>query len=149
MAEACADRFWLVGDGTVKDFDGDLDDYAKLLADRRRAAATVKLKGGSSTTEASSADRKADRKAAAAARQALAPLRIAVQTAEKAMAKLNAEKMRLDATLADPDTYTKMAPAKQAELQKQHGEIVKQLEAAEEAWLEAQAKLEEAQAEAA
>ena len=36
MAEACADRFWLVGDGTVKDFDGDLDDYAKLLADRRR-----------------------------------------------------------------------------------------------------------------
>ncbi|MFN3401222.1 MAG: ATP-binding cassette domain-containing protein, partial [Ferrovibrio sp.] len=148
MAEACADRFWLVGDGTVKDFDGDLDDYAKLLADRRRAASTVKLKGGAAV-EASSADRKADRKAAAAARQALAPLRIAVQTAEKAMAKLNAEKMKLDATLADPDTYTKMSAAKQAELQKQHGEIVKKLEAAEEEWLDAQAKLEEAQAEAA
>ena len=150
MAEACADRFWLVGDGTVKDFDGDLDDYAKLLAERRRAAAsTVKLKGGSGKATDTSADRKADRKAAAAARQALAPLRIAVQTAEKAMAKLNAEKMKLDATLADPDTYTKMSAAKQAELQKQHGDIVKKLEAAEEAWLEAQSKLEEAQAEAA
>lgn len=149
MAEACADRFWLVGDGTVKDFDGDLDDYARLLAEKRRAASTVKLKGGGGKVEDSAADRKADRKAAAAARQALAPLRIAVQTAEKAMAKLNAEKLKLDATLADPDTYTKMSAAKQAELQKQHGEIVKQLEAAEEAWLEAQSKLEEAQAEAA
>ncbi|WP_374468655.1 ABC-F family ATP-binding cassette domain-containing protein, partial [Ferrovibrio sp.] len=105
MAEACADRFWLVADGGVKDFDGDLDDYAKYLADKRRAAATVKLKGGgAASNDASSVDRKADRKAAAAARQALAPLRIAVQNAEKAMAKLNAEKMRLDATLADPDT---------------------------------------------
>jgi hypothetical protein len=56
--------------------------------------------------------------------------------------------MRLDATLADPETYNLPAP-KQAELQKQHGEIVKKLEAAEEAWLDAQAKLEEAQAEAA
>lgn len=150
MAEACADRFWLVADGSVKDFDGDLDDYAKYLADKRRAAATVKLKGGgAASNDASSVDRKADRKAAAAARQALAPLRIAVQNAEKAMAKLNAEKMRLDATLADPDTYTKMPPAKQAELQKQHGEVVKKLEQAEEAWLEAQAKLEEAQGEAA
>ncbi|MFN4165976.1 MAG: ABC transporter ATP-binding protein, partial [Ferrovibrio sp.] len=150
MAEACADRFWLVADGGVKDFDGDLDDYAKYLADKRRAAATVKLKGGgAASTDASSVDRKADRKAAAAARQALAPLRIAVQNAEKAMAKLNAEKMRLDATLADPDTYTKMPPAKQAELQKQHGEVVKKLEEAEEAWLDAQSKLEEAQGEAA
>jgi len=146
MAEACADRFWLVGDGTVKDFDGDLDDYAKLLADRRRAAASVKLKGGTAAA-APVADRKADRKAAAAARQALAPLRVAVHNAEKAMAKLSAEKMRLDATLADPDTYTKLSPAKQAELQKQHGDVAKKLEAAEEAWLDAQSKLEEAQAE--
>jgi len=37
----------------------------------------------------------------------------------------------------------------QAELQKQHGELVKKLETAEEAWLDAQAKLEDAQAEAA
>jgi len=148
MAEACADRFWLVADGTVKDFDGDLDDYARYLADKRRAAATVKLKGGGNS-ETSAADRKAERKQAAAARQALAPLRIAVQSAEKALARLNAEKMQLDATLADPDTYTTMTPAKLAELQKQHGEIVRKIEAAEETWLEAQAKLEEAQSEAA
>src|SRR5690606_10026795 len=148
MAEACADRFWLVADGTVKDFDGDLDDYARYLADKRRAAATVKLKDGGNS-ETSAADRKAERKQAAAARQALAPLRIAVQSAEKALARLNAEKMRLDATLADPDTYTTMTPAKLAELQKQHGEIVRKIEAAEETWLEAQAKLEEAQSEAA
>src|SRR3546814_4279785 len=103
MAEACADRFWLVGDGTVQDFDGDLDDYAKLLADRRRAATTVKLKGGGGKATDTPADREADRKAAAAARPAPAPLRIDVQTAEKAQAQLTAEQMRLHATLAPTD----------------------------------------------
>jgi ATP-binding cassette subfamily F protein 3 len=149
MAEACADRFWLVGDGAVKDFDGDLDDYARHLADKRRAAATVRLKGGKDDPAATSSERKAERKQAAAARQALAPLRIAVQNAEKAMAKLTAEKARLDAKLADPKTYETLSPAQQAELQKQHADLARKLESAEEDWLGAQGKLEEAQAEAA
>ena len=35
LIEACADRLWLVGDGTVTPFDGDLDDYRRLvLSDR-------------------------------------------------------------------------------------------------------------------
>ncbi|HEX6956528.1 MAG TPA: ABC-F family ATP-binding cassette domain-containing protein [Ferrovibrio sp.] len=145
MAEACADRFWLVADGTVKEFDGDLDDYARLLAERRRAA-LAQERGGN---EKSAVDRKAERKQAAATRQMLAPLRIAVQNAEKALARLNAEKAKLDAKLADPKTYETLSPAAQAELQKQHGELVKRIEAAEEDWLAAQEKLEEAQNEAA
>ncbi|MGL4975350.1 MAG: ABC-F family ATP-binding cassette domain-containing protein, partial [Bosea sp. (in: a-proteobacteria)] len=31
LIEACADRLWLVTDGTVKNFDGDLDDYRELV----------------------------------------------------------------------------------------------------------------------
>ena len=34
-----ADRLWLVADGTVKPFDGDLDEYRALLAERARLAA--------------------------------------------------------------------------------------------------------------
>ncbi|WP_298720755.1 ABC-F family ATP-binding cassette domain-containing protein [uncultured Ferrovibrio sp.] len=146
MAEACADRFWLVADGTVKDFDGDLDDYARLLAERRKAALASE-RGASG--EKSAADRKAERKQAAVMRQMLAPLRIAVQNAEKALAKLNAEKAKLDAKLADPKTYETLSAVAQADLQKQHGELVKKIEAMEDAWLEAQEKLEEAQTDAA
>ncbi|MDB5570368.1 MAG: transporter related, partial [Hyphomicrobiales bacterium] len=33
LLEACADRLWLVGNGTVTDFDGDMDDYRRLILD--------------------------------------------------------------------------------------------------------------------
>ena len=40
LIEACADRLWLVADGTVKPFDGDMDDYRRLvLAGRARRPA--------------------------------------------------------------------------------------------------------------
>ena len=32
LVELIADRLWLVADGTVRPFDGDLDDYRALLA---------------------------------------------------------------------------------------------------------------------
>ncbi len=36
LVELVADRLWLVADGTVRPFDGDLDDYRALLAERAR-----------------------------------------------------------------------------------------------------------------
>src|ERR1700691_2117324 len=39
LMELVADRLWLVADGTVRPFDGDMDDYAKFVLDRARAAA--------------------------------------------------------------------------------------------------------------
>ena len=39
LVELVADRLWLVGDGSVKPFDGDLDDYRALLVERARPAA--------------------------------------------------------------------------------------------------------------
>ncbi len=34
LVEACADRLWLVADGTVKTFDGDMDDYRRFVLDQ-------------------------------------------------------------------------------------------------------------------
>ena len=62
LVELVADRLWLVADGTVKPFDGDLDDYRALLVERARPAA----KAGAVT-------RKDDRRERAEARAALAP----------------------------------------------------------------------------
>jgi ATP-binding cassette subfamily F protein 3 len=31
LIEACADRLWLVADGTVQNFDGDMDDYRRFV----------------------------------------------------------------------------------------------------------------------
>src|SRR6185295_10203516 len=39
LMELVADRLWLASDGTIEPFDGDMDDYAKLVLDRARVAA--------------------------------------------------------------------------------------------------------------
>lgn len=38
IIETCADRLWLVHEGTVKPYDGDMDDYTKLVLERARSA---------------------------------------------------------------------------------------------------------------
>ena len=39
LMELVADRLWLAADGTVAPFDGDMDDYARLVLDRARGVA--------------------------------------------------------------------------------------------------------------
>ena len=102
LVELIADRLWLVGDGTVKPFDGDLDDYRALLVERARPAA----KAGAVT-------RKDDRRERAEARAALAPIRKKAQDAEKRIAALAAERAKIEAKLADPAIY---APGRAAEV---------------------------------
>src|SRR3546814_1097483 len=36
LVELAADRLWLVADGSVSAYDGDMDDYRKLLMEQRR-----------------------------------------------------------------------------------------------------------------
>ncbi|HBK09255.1 MAG TPA: glycosyl transferase family 1 [Acetobacteraceae bacterium] len=133
LVELVADRLWLVGDGTVKPFDGDLDDYRTLLVERARPAA----KAGSVT-------RKDDRRERAEARAALAPIRKKAQEAEKRIALLAAERAKIEAKLADPAIY---APGRTGEVTAANtrlAAIAKESAAAEEAWLMAEEELEAA-----
>jgi ATP-binding cassette, subfamily F, member 3 len=133
LVELVADRLWLVADNTVKYFEGDLDDYRVLLAERGRPAA----KAGVVT-------RKDDRRERAEARAALAPVRKQAQAAEKRIATLTAERAEIEAKLADPAVY---APGRAAEVTAANtrlASIARETEAAEEAWLVAQEQLEAA-----
>ena len=85
------------------------------------------------------------RRAAAEARAAAAHLKRAVEAAEKRLAKLAAEKTRLEAKLADSAVYAGPT-AELMRLQIKHGEVKAALAEAEEAWLAAQAAFEEASA---
>ncbi len=94
LVELVADRLWLVADGTVRPFDGDLDDYRALLAERARPAA-----------KQDAPTRRDDRRDRAEARAALAPLRKQARAAEARLAKLAAERAAIEARLADPALY--------------------------------------------
>ncbi len=132
LVELVADRLWLVADGTVRPFDGDLDDYRALLAERARPAA-----------KADAVTRKDDRRERAEARAALAPLRKQAKDAEVRLAKLQAERGRIEAKLADPALYA--AAGKTAEITAANARLAairKEAAAAEEAWLAAEEALE-------
>ena len=66
----------------------------------------------------------------------MAPLKKAVGSAEKKVTDLQAEIGTYDKKLADDKLYTR-DPAKAAQLAKERGKLLKDLEAAEAAWLEA------------
>ena len=126
-----ADRLWLVGDGTVRAFDGDLDDYRALLIERARPAA----KGGGIT-------RKDDRRERAESRAALAPIRKKAQEAEKLLVLLAAERQRIEAKLADPAIYAAGRVAEVTAANTRLAAIAKESAAAEEVWLTAEQQLE-------
>ncbi len=142
LVELAADRLWLVADGKVVAYDGDLDDYRKLLLDKRRA----ERRSGKEDRKAAK-QREADRKSAAEIRAQLTPLRKAVEAAELEVAKITKEIAALDRKLEDPELYS--GPATRiTQLQTERGAVATRLAAAEEKWLDATSALEAADPEA-
>jgi ATP-binding cassette subfamily F protein 3 len=137
LIELTADRLWLVNEGKVKDFDGDMEDYKALLLGQAREARRE------NKDAAPSANKKDERRAAADLRAQLAPLRKKAQEAEKLVDKLSARKAKIEAELADPKLYSGPAEAITA-LKKSLAEVERELGAAEEDWFTTQEALEQA-----
>jgi ATP-binding cassette, subfamily F, member 3 len=138
LIEACADRLWLVGDGTVAPYEGDLDDYRRIVLGRDARAQSAR---DDSESKVSRADQ---RRAAAEKREELKPLKRRIDAAEKAVAKLTADLAAMDAELAT-DVFAR-DPAKATALSKKRAETATALAKAEEDWLEASSAYEEAMA---
>ena len=117
VIELTADRLWLVADGTVTPFDGDMDTYRTQATARGRTTRSIDPSTGAAKPD--------QRRSAAERRKARAPLKKRVDAAEAEVARLEKERDALRLTLAtsyDPDT------------QKRLGQIEKDLAAAEAAW---------------
>lgn len=139
LIELVADRLWLVDDGTCKPYEGTLDDYAvELRTQRRDARQTEKADANG---DAPKENKKQARKERAEQRQATAKLRKTIQDAEKRMSKLEEQKQKLEARLADPDIYNG-STKDLMDLQLKHAEVKDAVAAAETEWLEAQEALE-------
>jgi ATP-binding cassette subfamily F protein 3 len=133
LLEACVERLWLVDNGTVAPFDGDLEEYRQQVlaggpTDRNRRKEEARV----SRVEA--------RRVAAEKRAELAPLRRKIAVAEKSMDAHKAEIERLEALLAD-GLFAK-DPQKAAGVAKARAEAAAALARAEEEWLEASAAYE-------
>ncbi|TNB46880.1 ABC-F family ATP-binding cassette domain-containing protein [Martelella lutilitoris] len=140
LIEATVDRLWLVHDGTVKAYDGDLEDYRDLIISGGRKAQKAE------TPNAEARSKSVQRKSAAERRAALAPLKKKIDTAEKKTAKIEQIIARLDADLADPKLYEK-APEKAKVMIQARANAAAELAKIEEEWLSLSAQYEEAMAD--
>ncbi|MHC8312137.1 ATP-binding cassette domain-containing protein [Pseudomonas sp. GT1P32] len=143
LLKSTTDNFYLVADGKVEEFDGDLEDYARWLVDYRQRNAPV----SSTPVNPDKTDKKAQRQAAAALRQQLAPHKREADKLEAELGKLHEKLAKIDTSLGDSDIYEPARKndlrdllAEQAKLKVREAEL-------EEAWMEALELLESMQAE--
>jgi ATP-binding cassette subfamily F protein 3 len=143
LLKSTTDEFLLVAEGRVAVFDGDLEDYARWLADyrTRQQPASTNEQAGDKT------DKRALRQAAAALRQQLAPLKRQADKLEKDLVGVHEKLADLEQRLGDAALYEvarkdelRELLAKQAELKVRESEL-------EEAWLGALEALETLQGE--
>jgi ATP-binding cassette, subfamily F, member 3 len=135
LMELVADRLWFAHDETIQPFDGDLEDYTRIVLERARQAGKNPVSEAAAPT-GSGLSAKEARKAAAAARAQVAPLKKAMEALEQRIAKLQADDRVADKALEDPEIY-RLNPARAAEYGRQKARIAEQLVLAEAQWLEA------------
>ena len=133
LIEATAERLWLVADGGVAPYEGDLDDYRSLVLAGGTGGGGERDGGAAASTANSRADQRRD---AAARRERAKPLAKAVRDAEDEIAKLTALIARIDDALASEGLFER-DPARGAELSRKRARAVERLEEAEERWLAA------------
>nr|BFE93093.1 ATP-binding cassette domain-containing protein [Pseudomonas brassicacearum subsp. brassicacearum] len=144
LLKSTTDNFFLVADGKVEEFDGDLEDYARWLVEYRQRNAPV----SSTPVNPDKTDKKAQRQAAAALRQQLAPHKREADKLEAELGKLHEKKLqKIETSLGDSGLYEAARKdelrdllAEQAKLKVREAEL-------EEAWMQALELLENLQAE--
>src|SRR5580700_10818253 len=136
LIEACADQLWVVADHAVSNFDGDLDDYRRLVLSARGMRTNSRDRGGNE--RAGGRDKPARNRT-----EKRVPLKQKISDAEAEIARINGIISKIDTALALPDLY-KRDPKQAAQLTKARAGAANALQRAEEEWLAASSQYDEA-----
>src|SRR6202034_490904 len=126
LIEACADQLWVVADHAVTSYDGDLDDYRRMVLSARGMRISSRDRGGG---ERGNGRDKPQRNRS----ENHAPLKQRISDAEA----------KIDTALALPDLFQR-DPKQAAQLSKARAGAANALQQAEEAWLTASSQYDEA-----
>src|ERR1035438_6601051 len=131
LIESCADQLWIVADHGVAAYDGDLDDYRRMVLSARGMRASPRER-------ASNAREKPQRGKA----EKRSPLKQKISDAEAEIERINGIISKIDTALALPDLFTR-DPKQAAQLGRARAGAAEALRRAEEAWLEASSQYDE------
>jgi ATP-binding cassette subfamily F protein 3 len=136
LIEACADQLWVVADHAVTTYDGDLDDYRRMVLSARGMRTNSRDRGGN---ERGNGRDKPQRSKA----EKRVPLKQKISDAEAEIARINGIISKIDTALALPDLF-KRDPKQAAQLSKARAGAANALQRAEEEWLAASSQYDEA-----
>ncbi|MDE3972320.1 ABC transporter ATP-binding protein [Glaesserella parasuis] len=144
LLRSTVNEFYLVHDGKVEEFNGDLEDYQKWLNELNAQLEFAKKADNPTAchNENSAVNRKEQKRQEAELRQQAAPLRKKLTQLEKELEKLTASLTTLEETLASPEIYDVENKAKLTDTLAKRVATKKQLEEVEMEWLEVQEQLE-------
>ena len=146
------DTFWLVANGKVEEFQGDLHDYEDWLqayqSDSKRIEKAGADDGALPETQGESAeDRKERKRLAAEKRKRLSPLKKKLSKAAADMALHQEQLDLLETVLAESDLYQAENKAKLKDALDKQTEHKQALESAELTWFELSEEIEAAEQE--
>ena len=137
------DEFWLVYDGQINQFDGDLEDYKHWFLQQHSAQHP---QSEHSRKDSPSLSKRAIRQQAAAHRQALAaltrPLEKQCNAIEARLEPLHHKHQQLLELISTPSFYTPEYEHQREDILAQEGLLSKEIATLEEQWLELQAEIE-------
>ncbi|ALR78389.1 ABC transporter ATP-binding protein [[Enterobacter] lignolyticus] len=141
LLRSTTDDLYLVHDGKVEPFDGDLEDYQQWLSDLQKQESQPydAPKDNANSAQA----RKDQKRREAELRTQTQPLRKEIARLEKEMEKLHAQLAKAEEKLGDSGLYDVERKAELAECLQQQASAKSGLEECEMAWLDAQEQLEQ------
>jgi ATP-binding cassette subfamily F protein 3 len=136
LIEACADQLWVVADHAVTPYDGDLDEYRRMVLSARGMRTNTRDRNGN--------ERGNDgEKPARSVRGKRVPMKQKISAAEAEIARITGIIAKIDVALALPDLF-KRDPKQAAQLSKARVSAASALQRAEEEWLMASTQVDEA-----
>jgi ATP-binding cassette subfamily F protein 3 len=135
LIESCADRLWVVADRTVTPYDGDLDDYRRLILSARGMRTSSRDRAADVGNGRDKPQRNKTAKRV--------PLKQKISDAEAEIERINGIISKIDVALALPDLFQR-DPKQAAQLSKARAGAALALQRAEEEWLAASSSYDEA-----
>lgn len=141
LLESCVDEFYLVANGRVTDFVGDIDDYQQWLNDDKKQA--IRSNKTLLPTSDKVIDKKQLRQQQAELRKKTAPLRKKVSKLEQHIQQWQLTLSEIEKQLSDSDIYLSERKSELTDLLKQQAKLKTDIEDNEMEWLTLSEEIEE------
>lgn len=151
LLRSTTDEFMIVADGSLIEFDGDLEDYQQWLADRkaeeRQESNLIKQKTRSDNDNGAAIDRRTQKRQEAENRQRLSvlkkPLLKELTQVESTLERINSRLEELQTIMSDESFYLEDNRDSRIQQLNEHGQLETQKNDLEERWLELNEEIEQ------